>query len=413
VNPLNDETLRIYQVIDPEGHTAPLHIHEVMREIAANRVSGRASLGEREFFAKIFLGKNAHSRFSREVEGSRAVAATDLATPALLQTIRLENGGACCLFEFIPNFLTLKNALASNPRKALMAMAHALGQFHAGGLVHGDLHLENFGWYKDAILVCDCGSISACATDSRETFVQFLSQWDPALDGLIGEAVEAHQAAGGVLTVDAQVLARVDLPRARQRRLDRFDKKMLRDNRRLDGRQKHSLVTRDLAPELTTYLQAILEKDALKDGDRIEWKERTLECQVFRRKTHARTIWTLSHRLQLFDVKAARPVAMVLSPLPGGKSFVFHETCDTDNSFNLEALAAALLRWQLWGLDGLLENGEPAGWKDGVPIVRPSIHTAGGPALAPVLAPSRDMKAAVKIHGNALQELLQCNPPRP
>lgn len=142
-------------VVDVEGQ--PLQVEALLRHLPGRRMAVRARWRGETVFAKLFLaGQNDHAR--RELKRHHALVAAGIATPRL-RFSHLGEQGAVLIQEWISG-QPGQNVLREEPGFAKFdSLLDCLFQLYQAGLRQLDLHLDNFLFAGQRVVVIDAGAV--------------------------------------------------------------------------------------------------------------------------------------------------------------------------------------------------------------------------------------------------------------
>lgn len=206
---------------------------EVLRWLPGKRLVARARYCERNVVVKLFIGRGAKRRFAREKTGVAHLLASRVRSPGLVDASFLKKGfvkkgsldevGWALIFEYID-----ATAVSVDARQAAEAVATALGCLHADGVVHRDVHLDNFMLAGDEVYVIDGDSVKKLRGTLGETpslghLAVFLAQYPPSEAVAIERLLTCYERARGWPPVaDRLSRLRASVVVARQRRVHHF-----------------------------------------------------------------------------------------------------------------------------------------------------------------------------------------------
>ena len=214
---LNATQLRQYGRTPPPAFTTTLadgqtlHITRLLRVLPGKRIVGEGTLlptqpaqpSSAPLLAKLFIDAHSTRRWQRERDGIQALTQAGIPTPALIDAQPLAEGGHSLLSTFLSHASTLLEkwkTLSSQPPSSLEALAlltpafKLLGQTHAAGLSHDDLHFGNFLHYNNTLLLIDGDAVQRhapplppkrAARDLAMLIAQLPRAWDTHLAPLL------------------------------------------------------------------------------------------------------------------------------------------------------------------------------------------------------------------------------------
>ena len=176
-----------FRIALPDG--SELLCIDMLRLLPGKRMVMRAEYGGNAVLAKLFFDTR---NLQKELDGFSLLEKTGTATPALLASFRMEQGGVC-LYQFIENaepldVLWQKNGAA---KKAVLLekLLPALQQCYQQQVLQQDLHLGNFLLQAETLFVLDPASCKTFSNENeqRDNLALLLAQlpfadWQPALE---------------------------------------------------------------------------------------------------------------------------------------------------------------------------------------------------------------------------------------
>jgi len=353
------------------GAAAQLACDEVVRAIPAKRLVCRGGWQGQAVFIKVYMGSDKY--WQAECRGLQVLHGQGIAAPAVLHAGTADHGR---LHVIVLAAIEPAQTLASvweqadneTARIELLRLAlTTIATHHLAGLEQGDIHLNNFLLSAGRLYTLDGGGIRATGGDelslrrSRDNLARFFAQFYPRFDALIESVLPDYASQrgwpAGRLT-SAVLLQRVRL--FRRRRLRHFLKKIFRDcSAFVCSKDWRSFRVCDRAlatPGLLTLLAdpdaSLQQADAhyLKQGNtctlwsttvdgrqlvvkRYNIKSLTHRISRMLRRTRAATSWKNAHRLAMYGILGARPVALYerrFGPLRG-KSWLIMEYVGGDD----------------------------------------------------------------------------------
>lgn len=341
-----------FEIALPDGRW--LTFAQLLRLLPGRRLAGLALWNGQKVFAKLFIGKDALRHGERERAGLAALQAAALPTPAVYFAAPVADGGYLVLSEYLDGAVALDEqpSSADDPRPLLPAMA-LLGQMHAAGVVHPDLHPGNFLRHGGRLLLIDGDGVrsGASVSEQADNLALFLAQLTPDWDERQSELLQAY-----ARPVDTEVLGcAVDV--ARQRRLSHFLAKTVRDCSQFAVSRDFRRFTVALREEQDELQSLLADPDAamaagrlLKDGGTctvaaVEVAGRSLVVKRYNlkhwrhalsrawRPSRAWHSWQAAHRLAFYGIATPRPLALIeerVGPLRG-RAFLITEHCPGAN----------------------------------------------------------------------------------
>lgn len=339
-----------------------------LRVLPGKRLVAQVDLQGRPHLLKLFIAAGAERHCAREAAGIRALQAQGLATPALLGEGEIDGGGRYLLSNYLNGAETLQqrwDALDSREpgeADALALLGQALSliaMMHNRGLVQTDLHLGNFLLHEAQLHVIDGDAVEALtpgtplsAAQAEDNLAIFFAQLDPEWDGLC-ELLLISYLQHNPLALNPDRLAE-HIRRVRQRRLDDFLDKTLRDCTQFSVSRswtRFAAVVRGECQRLAALLSApdtaLAAQPLLKDGgsstvgrafmggEAVVIKRYNIKgfghwLSRFWRPSRAWHSWLAAHRLQFLGIATPAPLAMIeqrFGPLRR-RAWLVTEYCD-------------------------------------------------------------------------------------
>lgn len=359
----------------PDAQSAeaePLRCIEVVRAIPGQRLVCRGEWRGSDVFVKLYL--DAVKDWQGELQGLQALQAAGIAAPGIVFAGTADQGAIhIILLEPVSPAVTLATAWAQavddTARSRLLAQAvTTIAAHHMAGLEQRDIHLDNFLLSSERLYTLDGGGIHRFADgelsvrSSVDNLALFFAQFYPHFDRLIEDALQVYakqrEWQAGTVSI-AHLQQRVaHFRRIRQRR---FLKKIFRDCSAFDCKrswQNYRICDRSLATG--EMLEFLADPDAslpfsdtqyLKQGNTCTlWvarvDQRMLVVKRYNikgvahrisrafRPTRAAASWKNAHRLDMYGILTARPVALVeerWGPLRG-RAWYISEYVPGDNA---------------------------------------------------------------------------------
>lgn len=339
----------------------------VLRHLPGKRLVGEAHGSEGRVLAKLFMGDAAKRHSLREATGIQSLSEARIPTPEMITSETLPGGGYLLLTRYVAGATTLaehiramQTACGQDEGRILMLSQcfRLIGQLHASGLVHRDLHPGNFLIVAGEIMLVDGDAVSGqpgARLDESDAFanlalliVQFPMAWTLDLVPLLAEYRQSYPCLPDNLgTLEAAVR------RARDKRTaDYLDKASRTCSRYVAERHFTGLkiVARELQAGLRQTLadpdRAMARGDPLKQGNtatvsrirqdgelyvvkRYNIKSPLHALSRMWRPTRAWHSWLAAHRLQLLGIATPRPLAIIerrFGPLRG-RAWLVTENC--------------------------------------------------------------------------------------
>jgi len=357
-----------------DGQTAiaaQLRCDEVVRAIPAKRLVCRGVWQGQAVFIKLYMGADKY--WQAECRGLEALHGQGIAAPAVLHAGTADHGNLhVIVLAAIEPAQTLANAWEQagdeTARIRLLRLAlNTLATHHQAGLEQSDIHLNNFLLATGRLYTLDGGGIRSSGDGelsmrrSSDNLARFFAQFYPRFDALIAPVLPDYASQrgwpAGRLT-SATLLQRVHFFRHRRQR--HFLKKIFRDcSAFVCSKDWRSFRVCDRALATPVLLQLLADPDAslkqtdahyLKQGNtctlwsiKVDGRQlvvkryniKSLAHRISRmlRRTRAATSWKNAHRLAMYGILGARPVALVerrFGPLRG-KAWLIMEYVSGDD----------------------------------------------------------------------------------
>ncbi|WP_341707832.1 lipopolysaccharide kinase InaA family protein [Halopseudomonas sp.] len=342
------------------GREPPLHLNlqlapgaasvvRWLRILPAKRLVAQVEIGGQHRLLKLFIAAGSQRHCEREASGLRALHEQNIPTPELIGEGELEGGGRYLLSAYLGGAETLQQQWdALNTREpgdgealALLGQALALiATMHSRGLVQTDLHLGNFLRHHEQVYVIDGDAVQALspgaplsAEQAEDNLAIFFAQLDPEWDAFC-ELLLIGYLQHNPLALNPDRLA-AQIARVRQRRLDDFLSKTLRDCTQFSVSRswgRFTAVVREQCQRLAVVLSspddALAIQPLLKDGGSSTVGQVTVDGETvvikrynikgivhwlkrFWRPSRAWHSWLAAHRLQFLGIATPAPLAMV------------------------------------------------------------------------------------------------------
>jgi len=355
------------------GESALLRCQEVVRAMPGKRLVCRGEWQGKDVFIKLYFGADKDWRTERQ--GLQALSSNGITAPTVLHAGTADRGALhVIVLEAIQPAVTLETAWAETgdetARIALLQRAVVcIASHHRAGLEQRDIHLNNFLLSGERLYTLDGGGIHDAGVDelpvkrSRDNLALFFAQFYPDDDCLIDTVLPVYLKQRSWST---EVLASVELHHRvrhfRRGRLRRFLKKVFRDCsafkcehswqtfRVYDRSMASSVMVRFLANPDASLQHADVQY--LKQGNtctlwttRVDGRQlvvkryniKSLSHRFGRafRNTRAAVSWRNAHRLWMYGILTARPVALVeerFGPLRGRAWYISEFVAGDDAS---------------------------------------------------------------------------------
>jgi tRNA A-37 threonylcarbamoyl transferase component Bud32 len=363
-------------VLALDGQTGPaalLDCHEVVRAIPGRRLVCRGAWQGKDVFIKLYLDGGKH--WQVECRGLQALADKGIAAPAVLHTGTADCGALYVIvLQAIQPAETLETALSQAHEEAarialLQQAVVCIASHHCAGLEQRDIHLNNFLLAGECLYTLDGGGIhdsgdaELSVTQSRENLALFFAELYPDDDAFIDRVLPVYLQRRSWSSDDLPVATlRQRINHFRDRRLRRFLKKVFRDcsaficehSWRLFRVYDRTMDSAEMVEFLADPDASLQQADAqyLKQGNTCTlWMTRVdgrhlvvkrynikgLRHRLGRafRKTRAAVSWKNAHRLGMYGILTAQPVALIeerFGPLRGRAWYISEFVAGDDAS---------------------------------------------------------------------------------
>jgi tRNA A-37 threonylcarbamoyl transferase component Bud32 len=338
--------------LDRDGIGEVWRCTRILRLLPYRRIVARATCGNSERLLKLFLGADAPRHAERDRRGVASLVRAGIRTPELFAHGRIA-GGCFLMFEYLADAVPLSaddgagRANIGMETGSIEAVIATLAHLHGAGMVHDDLHLDNFLRVGNDVYAIDGASIrrplSGRVRDrlgrrsSLDNLAAFLAQFHRRAMPDLARAYGTYAGARGweSSASDIRSLHR-RIGRARLRRCRQYLKKTVRDctefvvERRFDRflacrRDEHSPGLGALLDDPDGHMRS---GRLLKAGNSATLAAVSLGTRSYVvkrynvksfshwlrrcwRPSRAWTAWRNAHRLILLGIDTARPVAMI------------------------------------------------------------------------------------------------------
>jgi tRNA A-37 threonylcarbamoyl transferase component Bud32 len=336
-----------------------LYLERWLRILPGKRLTAIGEWRGRKVLAKLFVAeRNALRHWQRECDGLHALQAANIATPSLLASGTLEEGGHYVLTEFLHD---ARPPVVIDPATLTPAFRQ-LGLLHRTGLLQEDAHLDNFLLRNDAVLVVDGAAIRPLhGEDDRLANLALLFAQLPA--GIYPDQQDALLSAyicgAGKPTAHSAQLAAL-IRQTQQHRLSDYLDKCLRDctlfksARRTDRffsmvrAEAKMLVPLMQDPDAWIETGTLLKRGSTSTLARISVDGRALVIKRYNikgpghalsrcwRPSRAWHAWVAGHRLDFLGIATPHPLVLVerrFGPLRG-KAWLVTEYCPGERLWN-------------------------------------------------------------------------------
>lgn len=323
---------------------------EILRVLPQKRMVAAGEWLGREVVAKIFFdGRNAKRHLEKELAGLKILQDNKIPTPVLYYQGHLDKRVHVLIFERLRHAENLRNFWRENRNKAevkniLSAVMIELATQHVLGVIQTDLHLSNFLISPNKIYSLDGGQIEAQPLllpkqQSMEHLALFLSQLGVGIGKLQSDLFRYYaKARGWILKPSDYLELNYHIKKINHLRWKKFQKKIFRDSTDFVHLKKWGVNGVVQRKYYKGQLQALLEDpeslfnqpniEMLKAGRsatvaKIQINDKTIVVKRYNikgpwhflrrafRATRARSSWRMAHKLQLFGVPTAEPIAFV------------------------------------------------------------------------------------------------------
>lgn len=349
-----------------------LDVEKVMRIVPKRRMVTVAKWQGKLVIAKLFYSRHSQRNVRKELQGIRVLENNHVPTPKLLYQTQSEDARVdILLFEFISPGETLDAMWQRRvDERALMPllekMVVEIATHHVFGVAQQDMHLKNFIVTDKSIFTLDGAAVSVHddllpRKESLDNLALFLSQLG-AGESLMQKHLFDHYAKqrGWALKPSDWNEMRFLIRQHQQARWRRYENKIFRSCTqfvRVRNWVWSGMVEREYA---TDTMRACLltphkffelpNKEYLKQGRsstviRVTFEGHTLVIKRYNMKnaihrtrrllraTRAACAWRLAHKLRLFCVATAKPIAYVEQNIAGihGESYYITEYVSKQN----------------------------------------------------------------------------------
>ncbi|MDP7144276.1 MAG: lipopolysaccharide kinase InaA family protein [Pseudomonadales bacterium] len=325
-----------------------VHCLEKVRVIPNKRLVCRGSWRGADVFIKFFTAtKTAYRDFQREVAGSDGLKQHNISTAQrVYQGVLTEQRAYLVIYRSIQPALDLDDAwqaATENQRHDLLCkLTRVVAQHHLEGLSQQDMHLRNFIISEEVIYTLDAADIRMrkAGLNKRESFanlIQLFALISPVHDCLIRQALTLYIQIRGWRSSDSQCDAfMIEVEKNRQIKKEKYLRKVFRESSAFVSRRSLREFTvcdrlldgQDLR-QLLNNPDARMEKgEIIKQGNTCTIASVTSDVgkliikrynvkgyrHALRRafaRTRAAISWSNAHRLQLYQISAAHPVALL------------------------------------------------------------------------------------------------------
>ena len=331
-----------------DGNT--VEVRRLLRVLPGKRIVGEGLWQGRHVLVKLFLDKRSEQRWAQEKVGLAVLVQADIPTPELLYAAALPGGGHVLLTAFLDAAQTLaacwapmSDRPAGNP-EAITLLSPAfviLGQLHAAGAAHNDLHFGNFLLSAGQLFAIDGDAIRMLtpgkALDTSRALSNLallLAQLPPGWEAHQKAFLAAYASGSRMVIGDTPQLSSA-IAKARRWRLNDYLGKCLRDCtlfsvqhsasrfcsvRRTEGPALDALL-RD--PDMATQHGKLLKNGNTSTVARVDLSDRTVVVKRYNlkgfwhafgrlwRPSRAWHAWREGHRLRFLGIDTPEPLALV------------------------------------------------------------------------------------------------------
>ena len=355
------------------GASALLSCYETVRAIPGKRLVCRGEWQGQDVFIKLYFGADKYWRTERQ--GLQALSINGIAAPVVLYAGTADQGALhVIVLEAIQPAVTLEMAWAQATDKAaritlLQQAVDCIASHHCAGLEQRDIHLNNFLLSGGRLYTLDGGGIHDADVDelpvkrSRDNLALFFAQFYPDDDCLIDTVLPGYLKRRAWRS---DVLSGVELQQRvrhfRRGRRRHFLKKVFRDCSAFKCERSwrtfrvydRSMASAEMVEFLADPDASLQRADAryLKQGNTCTlWTTRVDGCLLVvkryniksmshrlgraLRHTRAAVSWKNAHRLEMYGILTARPVALLeerFGPLRGRAWYISEFVAGDDAS---------------------------------------------------------------------------------
>lgn len=321
---------------------------EKVRVIPNKRLVCRGNWRGQNVYIKFFAAtRTAYRDYQREVAGSDALTQRNICTAQkIYQGLLSEQNTYLVIYRSIQPALDLvdawQSASAHQKHDLLCKLTRVIAQHHEEGLSQQDMHLRNFIICEDVIYTLDAADIRIRKArlnrkESLANLVQFFALISPLHDGLVRQAFTLYTEIRGWLSSDRELDAlMIKVEKSRQMKKKKYLKKIFREStafisrsslreffvcdRLLDGKDLRQLLDNPDAcmekGEIIKQGHTCTIASVKSDVGTLIIKRYNLKSyrHALRRaftQTRASISWINAHRLQLYQISAAHPVALL------------------------------------------------------------------------------------------------------
>ena len=355
------------------GVAALLRCHETVRAIPGRRLVCRGEWQGQDVYIKLYF--DGVKYWQAECRGLQALAKNNITAPTVLYSGTADNGALhVIVLGAIQPAVTLNAALSQAGGEAarmalLQGAVECIAGHHRAGLEQRDIHLNNFLLSGEQLYTLDGGGIHDAGVPdlpvqpSCDNLALFYAELYPDDDALIEKLLPVYLQRRAW---DSEVLPRAMFYQRvqffRDRRLRRFLKKVFRDSSAFECEHSwRSYRVYDRSMASAEMLEFLADPDAslqhpgtryLKQGNTctlwttpVDGRElvvkryniKGLSHKVGRalRRTRAAVSWMNAHRLWMYGIPTARPVALLeerFGPLRGRAWYISEFVAGDDAS---------------------------------------------------------------------------------
>jgi tRNA A-37 threonylcarbamoyl transferase component Bud32 len=330
------------------GDAAAVSCDEVVRVIPGKRLVCRGEWRGQSVYTKVYLGPDKY--WQAECRGLQAMSDKGIDAPTVLHAGTADNGALhVIVLAAIEPAQTLAHAWeqtddSGKQLKLLQLAMVTIAQHHQAGLEQNDIHLDNFLLADERLYTLDGGGIRYSGNaelplrQSRDNLARFFAQFYPRFDQLAEAVVPVYVRQRGWpdgTVSGAKLLQRVHYFRHRRQR--QFLKKIFRECSAFAGEKRwRSFRVYDRALASPALLQLLADPDAslqrsdartlkqgntctlwsvMVDGRQLVVKRYNIKGFLHGlsrawRRTRAAISWKNAHRLAMYGILGARPVAL-------------------------------------------------------------------------------------------------------
>lgn len=315
-----------------------IQLEPVLRRLDGRRVAGFVTTDDTPRFAKAFIGDKAVRDAEREYGGLRALRAAGLRSPALIERLKLAQGGELLVLERVNG-----TSPGRHDHDAAKALLEDMAKAHDAGVLMNDPHLDNVfieqGAIGQPLIWLDGGDVSQTIGPiseavGRRNACRLLAEFSPTDEAMLHAALRCYESARGLAPIDAEAV-RDQLLHARKKRIRLIVAKTLRQCTAYSVRRTangftawlnaSSLPLQSLLDDAPTFEGLLADARVLKAGnsatvvasrlgdDEVVVKQTRAKSwpRLVRRVlkgSRARRSWSYGHLLRYFGLPTVQPL---------------------------------------------------------------------------------------------------------